>query len=103
MEDVGIFYGHLVNFTTIWYTSWTFGIFCGHCMVGIFSPFWYAVPIKIWQPRVTHDRRIGSRIRVVCGVIVTCRQTKMGLLASTITSNPSAKILYSTLKNALDY
>jgi hypothetical protein len=38
MEDVGAFNGHLVYFTyshlvylmEIWYTLWTFGIFCGH-------------------------------------------------------------------------
>jgi hypothetical protein len=29
-EDVGIFYGHLVNFTAFWYILWTFGIFCGN-------------------------------------------------------------------------
>jgi hypothetical protein len=27
MEDVGIFYGHLIYFTAIWYTLWTFAIF----------------------------------------------------------------------------
>jgi hypothetical protein len=31
---VGIFYGHLIYFVVIWY----------------FSPFWYVVPRKIWQP-----------------------------------------------------
>jgi hypothetical protein len=31
----GIFNGHLVHFVVIWY---------------IFFPFWYVVPIKIWQP-----------------------------------------------------
>jgi hypothetical protein len=25
MENVGIFYGHLENFTTIWYILWKFG------------------------------------------------------------------------------
>jgi hypothetical protein len=27
MEDVGIFYGHLVNFPAIWHIAWPFGIF----------------------------------------------------------------------------
>jgi hypothetical protein len=27
---------------------WQFGIFCGQ--FGIFLPFWYVVPRKIWQP-----------------------------------------------------
>jgi hypothetical protein len=30
MEDVDIFYGHLVSFTAIGYILWTFGIFCGN-------------------------------------------------------------------------
>jgi hypothetical protein len=46
MEDVVIFYGHLVYFTDIWYILWTFGIFCVNLVV--FFPFWYVVPIKIW-------------------------------------------------------
>jgi hypothetical protein len=50
MENVGIFYGHLVYFwplrkiVVIWYT---------------FSPFWYIVSRKIWQP--------WPRSRVVMG------------------------------------
>jgi hypothetical protein len=39
MEDVGVFYGHLVYYAAIWYILWQFGIFCGHlvyCMV-----IWY--------------------------------------------------------------
>jgi hypothetical protein len=30
MEDVGIFYGHLVYFTSIWYILWPSGICYGH-------------------------------------------------------------------------
>jgi hypothetical protein len=30
MEDVGIFYGHLVHLTVFWYILWTFGIYCGN-------------------------------------------------------------------------
>jgi hypothetical protein len=47
MEEVGIFYVHLVRFAiyylcmAIWYI---FGLF------GIFFPFWYLVARKIWQP-----------------------------------------------------
>jgi hypothetical protein len=33
----GLFYGHLVNFTTIWYIFWPFGTFCG--LLGTFSRF----------------------------------------------------------------
>jgi hypothetical protein len=41
MEDVGIFYGHLVYFTD-------FGFFYGYLVY--ISPFWYVVQRKIWQP-----------------------------------------------------
>jgi hypothetical protein len=37
MEDVGIFYRHLIYFTSIWYILWLFGT------------FGYVIPIKIWQ------------------------------------------------------
>jgi hypothetical protein len=30
MEDVGIFYGHIVYFTTKWYILWAFGTFGGY-------------------------------------------------------------------------
>jgi hypothetical protein len=60
MDDVGMFYGHLVYFMAIWYILWLFGIFYGYLvyfmvilvylmviwyilwLFGIFSPFWYA-------------------------------------------------------------
>jgi hypothetical protein len=41
MEIVGIFHGHLVYLTAIWYI-------CGN--FGIFLPIWYVVPRTIWQP-----------------------------------------------------
>jgi hypothetical protein len=46
----------LVYFMLIWYILLPFGTFCGHlvCFIyglfGIFSPFWYVAPRKIWQP-----------------------------------------------------
>jgi hypothetical protein len=48
MDDSVIFYGHLVNFPTIWYILLHFGILCGHLVC--FDTFWYIVPRKIWQP-----------------------------------------------------
>jgi hypothetical protein len=48
MEDDGIFYGHLVNFKVFCYIWWTFGIVRGNLVH--FSPSWYFVPRKIWQP-----------------------------------------------------
>jgi hypothetical protein len=49
MEDDGIFYGHLVQFTVFCYILWTFGIDRGN--LAYFFPFGYFVPRKIWQPR----------------------------------------------------
>jgi hypothetical protein len=48
MENVGIFYVHLVYFTAIGKMLWSFGIFWGHLVY--FSPFWHVVPRRIWQP-----------------------------------------------------
>jgi hypothetical protein len=45
MEDVGIFYGHLVHFTVFCYMLWTFGTVRGH--LAYFFPFWYFVPGKM--------------------------------------------------------
>jgi hypothetical protein len=39
MENVGIFYGHLVYFTAIWYILWTFGILCSHLIYS--EGIWY--------------------------------------------------------------
>jgi hypothetical protein len=38
MEDVGLFYGHLVYFTTIWYILWSLGIF--HVYLVHLFPIW---------------------------------------------------------------
>jgi hypothetical protein len=38
----------LVKFMAIWSILLPFRIFCGH--FGIFYPFWYVAPRKIWQP-----------------------------------------------------
>jgi hypothetical protein len=48
MENLDIFYDHLVYFTAIENILWPFVIFCGHLVY--FSPFWYFVSRKIWQP-----------------------------------------------------
>jgi hypothetical protein len=37
MEDVGVFYGRLINFPGIWHILWWFGIF---------SPFWYILSVS---------------------------------------------------------
>jgi hypothetical protein len=39
MEDVGIFYGHLVHFVVFCYILWTFGMVRGSLVY--FFPFWY--------------------------------------------------------------
>jgi hypothetical protein len=52
MKVVGKFYGQSVSFmylhTAFSYISWSFCILCGR--FGIFLPFWYVLPRKIWQP-----------------------------------------------------
>jgi hypothetical protein len=47
-ENLGKIMDNLVNFTAIANILWPFGIFSGHLVY--FSPFWYLVPRKIWQP-----------------------------------------------------
>jgi hypothetical protein len=39
MEDVGVLYGRLVNFTAVWYILWPFGICCGHLVYVV--AIWY--------------------------------------------------------------
>jgi hypothetical protein len=48
MENLGIFYDHMVYFTAIRNILRPFGIFYDHLLY--ISPFWYFVPKKIWQP-----------------------------------------------------
>jgi hypothetical protein len=48
MENVGIFYGRLEYFTTIWYNLLPFSIVCGHLVH--FLRFGMFGPRKIWQP-----------------------------------------------------
>jgi hypothetical protein len=48
MEDVGVFYGHLVQFTVFCYILWTLGLVRGNLVC--FFPFRYFVPRKIRQP-----------------------------------------------------
>jgi hypothetical protein len=50
LEDVGLFYGHLVHFTVFCLILWTFGIVRGN--LAYFFPFWNFEPRKIWQPWV---------------------------------------------------
>jgi hypothetical protein len=61
MEDVGIFYVHLVHVMVFCYILWTFGIVCGN--VEYFSPFWYFVPRKIWQPWFARFRKLIFLLR----------------------------------------
>jgi hypothetical protein len=50
MENLGIFYDHLVYFTTIGNMLWPFVIFCGTLVY--FSPFWYFDQEKSGNPGV---------------------------------------------------
>jgi hypothetical protein len=51
-DDVGIFYGHLVYFTAIWYILQSFGIFSGNLVY--FSPFCNIASGRIWQTCSEH-------------------------------------------------
>jgi hypothetical protein len=42
MEEVCIFYGHLVYLNVIWYSLWSFGTFYGHLVC--FIVIWYILP-----------------------------------------------------------
>jgi hypothetical protein len=48
MEDVGIIYVKLVFLRPFAIFLWPLGIFSGYLI--FFSPFWYVVARKIWQP-----------------------------------------------------
>jgi hypothetical protein len=61
MENDGIFYVNLVYFTAIGNTLWPFGIFWGHLIY--FSPFWYVVPRKIWQPCSPFDGGVSVSVQ----------------------------------------
>jgi hypothetical protein len=61
----------LVNFKAIWSISlpfdifyvWSLGIFCG--LFGIFFPFWYVAPRKIWQPcskGIRKRKKVGKNV-----------------------------------------
>jgi hypothetical protein len=54
MEDVGIFYGHLVHFTVFCYILWTFGIASGN-LVYIFSRFGILYKEKSGNPARDHE------------------------------------------------
>jgi hypothetical protein len=45
MENIGIFYGHLVYFTLIWYILCPFGIFYGHLVY--FVVIWTIFPVLV--------------------------------------------------------
>jgi hypothetical protein len=48
MENVGKFYGHLVDFMVMWYNVWPFGVVCGPLVY--FPRFGMFGPRKLWQP-----------------------------------------------------
>jgi hypothetical protein len=68
MENLGIFYDHLVYFTAIGNILLPFGIFCGNWVY--FSPSWYFGPRKIWQPWIGLDVKKKSCV-CMCRAEVT--------------------------------
>jgi hypothetical protein len=51
MEDVGIFYGHLVHFMVFCYILWTFGVVCGNLVY--FSHFGILYKEKSGNPALS--------------------------------------------------
>jgi hypothetical protein len=72
MENLDIFYDHLVYFTAIGNILWPFGIFCGHLV--FFSPFWYIVPRKIWQPWIVGNCLSGTASHFIMVIASNARQ-----------------------------
>jgi hypothetical protein len=59
MENLGIFYDHLVYFTAIGNILWPFGTFCGHLVY--FSPFGILYQEKSGNPGMINDLRCRRR------------------------------------------
>jgi hypothetical protein len=61
MEDVGIFYGHLVHFTVFCYILWTFGIVRGNLVY--FSRFGILYQEQSGYPGLNHSGcTLGGRV-----------------------------------------
>jgi hypothetical protein len=80
MEVVGIFYGHLVYFTAIWYILCPFGICYGNLVY--FPLFWYVVSSNIWQPCSVrgNESQSFSRTDLCQGSVYTQTDFKVRLL-----------------------
>jgi hypothetical protein len=72
---VYIFYGHLVNFTVIWYILWPFETFCVH-LVYILYPFWYVVPRKIYHTCVLPMHTLWSCVFICRWTLSRFAKTK---------------------------
>jgi hypothetical protein len=58
IEHFGSWHGRLVYFVVVCYNLWPIGIFCARWEY--FLPFWYVVPIIIWQPRIAMEVKYGE-------------------------------------------
>jgi hypothetical protein len=52
MEDVDIFYPHLVYFTAIWYILWTFGFYV--------VVIWYIFPVLVCCPKFPQFKKFQA-------------------------------------------
>jgi hypothetical protein len=59
-------YGLLIHFMTIWYVLW---------QIGVFSPCWYIVPRKIWQPWFFRENKF-------CRFVLPCLLQSVDAVAS---------------------
>jgi hypothetical protein len=63
VEDVGIFYWHLVYFTAIWYILWPFGIF--YCYLVYLSRFGMLREDKSGNPDLAHMKKLFGAQKVM--------------------------------------
>jgi hypothetical protein len=105
MQDVGIFSGHLVYFTAMWYKScpfgiflWPFGIFYGHLVY--FTAIWYI----LWPFGIFYGHLVYLPPILVCSIkknlatLILCsatRETSLHLLKLHISASVQQGIYQS--------
>jgi hypothetical protein len=101
MENVGIFYVHVVYFTAIWYTLWTFGIFCGNLVyfVVYFSRFGMLYKEKSGNPDVYLQRELVPWLIRLLLLLEWKRMSKKSFFAKTCSRHSHVRLLIYQWKN----
>jgi hypothetical protein len=68
MQNLGIFYDHLVYFTSIGNILWPFGIFCGNLVY--FVVIWYILPVLVFWSKTNLATLItgAKEMGVIAGI-----------------------------------